>query len=241
MNRVVTLRALMAIGILIFFYSLVYILRPERSSQSTTAIPFKANAAVGAISGTSLGQPEESKDSQADEPASIRPIMPSYSGLHMYAMELWQSPNKNIGKLITLDGRSSATLGPQDIVHYQWYGKKFAVMSREIGLRYNRNLSEDVCLFDVVAHPWTGFDVDHVPDAEVIGQIAVEMNGANLFPDPLELWDVEPKGTMEGTTEAGVVIRIPLIHFWRYHETGKDAEAPPTVVIPPQHSTETAP
>jgi hypothetical protein len=29
----------------------------------------------------------------------------------------------------------------------------------------------------------------------------------------------------------------PIVHFWRYHDTGKDAEAPPNVVIPPQHSS----
>lgn len=233
MIKVVAQRALMVIGVLALLYCLIRGLEAGHSSP-TTAIPAGTDEAQAAFDKSS-DSPEEAKPNQPNESEPTRPIMPSYSGLQLHAMELWQFPNKNTGLLLTLDGRSSATLGPQSIIHYQWYGKKFAVMSREIGLRYNRSLSEGVCLFDVIAHPWTGFDADHVPDAQVVGQIVVEMNAPGLLPDPLELWDVEPKGTIEGTTETGIVIRIPIIHFWRYHETGEDAEAPVNVVIPPQH------
>jgi hypothetical protein len=118
------------------------------------------------------------------------------------------------------------------------------IATQDIALRSNSQLPDGRWLFDVVAHPWFGFGLDRQPDAEVIGQIVVEMNRPDLVPDQFQLWDVEPMGTIDGRTNSGLVIRVPLVHFWRYHVSGKDAEPPTTVVIPPQYArdpTSTAP
>jgi len=103
-----------------------------------------------------------------------------------------------------------------------------------IGARFNRMLDDNTCLFDLKYHNNQG---DFVQGTWILiaGQIAVRMSAPNLVPDSFQSWDVEPMGTVEGTTDHGLVIRIPLVRFWRYHDTGLDATPPARIVVPLQN------
>jgi hypothetical protein len=219
MSRVFLLRTLMWGGLAVAAYGFIHVLA---SGLKVPTVVKKATVA------------RADSDNPREHPEPAEDKMPEVAGLSLHAINLWQRPRENMGKLVTLDPRSIPTLGPQNLITFERFARNFTVASGLIGLRYERNISPRICIFDVVAHPWTGFGTDHVPDAAVVGQIAVEMNSDGLIPDAFNLWDIEPKGTMDGTNQEGFVIRIPLIHFWRYHETKRDAEVPAVTTISPQ-------
>lgn len=88
----------------------------------------------------------------------------------------------------------------------------FATRAGQIGMRFNRMLGDGVCLYDVMQMVSPELFMSY-PEGVVLGQIAVQAPSAL---DPFQYWEVEAKGTLEGTTEAGLVIRIPLVRFLRY-------------------------
>jgi len=163
----------------------------------------------------------------------VHPPPPS-SGLTLHAIELLRRPEDHVGKMIGLDGWSMSTPPYYGQVFYRRWPKDAAILGHYTGLRFNRMIADDRCLFDVYEFNEQG-DFLQGQDRQFAGQIAVKMSSPGRIPDVFQLWDVEPLGTVEGTTEAGLVIRIPIVRFWHYHDSGLDADEPKTIVIPPQH------
>lgn len=161
------------------------------------------------------------------------PLPPPSSGLTLHAIELLNRPEDHVGKMIGLDGWSMSTPPSYGYVFYRRWPKQAAILGRLTGLQFNRMIADDICLFDVYEDNEQG-DFLQRKDRQFAGQIAVKMSSPGRIPDVFQLWDVEPLGTVEGTTEAGLVIRIPTVRFWHYHDNGLDAEGPKTIVIPPQ-------
>ncbi len=159
--------------------------------------------------------------------------IPSSSGHTYHALELFRSPNQDVGQLVEFDPWSFPILSRGFIV-YQRLDSNTATATGRSGLRYVRDISDDTNLYDVMLNDLSG-DFMRGTDFIPVGQIAVKMSRPGIYPDTLQIWDIEPKGTIEGTTAAGIVVRIPLVRFWRYHASGLDASEPIRVQIPPQH------
>lgn len=160
-------------------------------------------------------------------------LPPPSSGLTLHGIELLRRPEDHVGKMIGLDGWSMSTPPYYGYVFYRRWPKNAAILGRLTGLQFNRMIADDTCLFDVYEDNEQG-DFLQRKDRQFAGQVAVKMSSPGRIPDVFQLWDVEPLGTVEGTTDAGFVIRIPLIRFWHYHDSGLDAEEPKKIVIPPQ-------
>lgn len=146
------------------------------------------------------------------------------SGHSYRAVEVLHNPNRDLGKMIALDawgcpliGGDGNLQGPYDraagvvVPHYE-YLPPYMVQSGYVGMRFNRRLKDNLLLFDVMASGTS----DSAESLVQLGQIAVQVSGPGVSLDQTQIWDVEPKGTLEGTTQAGLVIRIPLVHFWKY-------------------------
>lgn len=157
---------------------------------------------------------------------------PTPSGHFYHALELIRNPNRDIGRLVELDPRSFPMLSRGFIV-YQRLDRKIATTTDRIGLRFNRDLSDDTLLYDVMLDDLQG-NFTQGTDFVATGQLAVRMSKPGLVPDTLQIWDVEPLGTIEGTSATGVVVRVPLVRFWHYHVSGLDASEPVRIDIPPQ-------
>lgn len=168
------------------------------------------------------------KISDSDQDRKI----PAFSGDAYHALEFIRNPNRDLGHLVELDPWSFPMLS-RGFVAYQRLDRKSATTSGRIGLRFDRALSDDTLLYDVMLNDLQG-DFLQGTDFVTAGQIAVQMSKPGLVPDTLQTWDVEPLGTIEGTTVVGLVIRIPLVRFWRYHESHLDASEPIRVEVPPQ-------
>ena len=80
-----------------------------------------------------------------------------------------------------------------------------------LGLRFNRMVSEDTALYDVMA-----LDSTNHMDSEMIGQIAVIVSQGQEELDLGRYWEVEPLGIAEGTNTFGATLTVPRVRFWRY-------------------------
>lgn len=188
---------------------------PERTTPSTSTVK------SGVVDDASR---------QNDE--NRAPQVPAVSGHKYHALELLRNPDQDEGQLVELDPWSFPILS-RGLIVYQRLGKNIAVTNGRIGLRANRNLSDNTILYDVMLNDLSGNFLEGT-DFISTGQIAVQMSKPGLSPDTLQTWDVEPMGTIDGTTAAGLVVRIPLIRFWRYHDSHLDASEPIQVQISPQ-------
>jgi hypothetical protein len=160
----------------------------------------------------------------------------------MHAIELLDRYDEVQGQLVTIDAWSipNAFYGNQ-ILQYARVPPKAAVMGRTVGVHFDREIRPGVLIYDVMAVDPHG-DFMQGTDVRQVGQIAVQMSTPGIYPDVFQSWDVEPRGTLEGTTEGGLVVRIPLVRFWRYHDSGLDAGKPIQISIPPQpHGTPSDP
>lgn len=145
--------------------------------------------------------------------------LPPESGHSYHAYELLYHPDRDLGNLIELDPFSVPVLNPTipDFVTYIKLRPRDAVLAGMVGLRYANDISSNVSVFDVRAEDTAG-DFTQGTDIITVGQIAVQISGPNQTPNPLRDWNVEPKGTIEGTTAAGLVVRVPIVRFWRYSD-----------------------
>jgi hypothetical protein len=190
---------------------------PENSSRSN---------ATGSGNSSQGGQ-EDAHEGKMEH------LPPPSSGVTLHAIELLRHPDDHVGKMIGLDGWSMSTPPYYGFVYYRRWPKNAAILGRYTGLQFRRMIADDTCLFDVFEDNEQG-DFLQGTDRQFAGQIAVKMSSPGRIPDVFQIWDVEPLGTAEGTTEAGLVIRIPMIRFWHYQDSGLDAEEPKRIMMPPQ-------
>jgi hypothetical protein len=178
-----------------------------------------------------ISESTNSDSSKIAEPDQRQQIPPD-SGHSYHAYEFIQNPNRDLGQIVELDPWSFPMLS-RGFVVYQKLDRNFAAGAARIGLRFNRDLSDDTLLYDVMLNDLQG---DFLQGTEFLsaGQMAVRMSRPGIDPDTLQMWDVEPLGTIEGTTAAGLVVRVPLVRFWRYHDSHLDASEPMHIEIQPQ-------
>jgi hypothetical protein len=140
----------------------------------------------------------------------------------LIALDVWSIPNSFYG---------------DQVLHYERLAPKVATLGRMVGVQCDNEIKPGLLIYRVMAVDPNG-DFLKQTDIRQAGTIAVQMRTSGTYPDPFQTWDVEPLGTFEGTTRGGLVVRIPLIKFWRYHDSGRDADKPIEMVIPPQpHGT----
>lgn len=218
--RTVTL-AMVTVFFALLTSTLISCKEAAQSSPSTTAKP-------------QIDSPVVERSSTSTRTQEL-PEVPPESGHSYHAFQFLHDPERDIGKLVELDPWSVPVLTPKspEFVTYIKLGKSDATVAGMVGLRYANDIATNVSVFDVRAENTAG-DFMEGTDIITVGQIAVQISGPNRTPNPLRIWDVEPKGTIEGTTSAGLVVRIPFVRFWRYHDTHLDEPEPKTITIPPQ-------
>jgi hypothetical protein len=157
-------------------------------------------------------------------------------------IEFLNRPYEDQGKLVTLDAWSIPnTFYEGRVLQYARLPERIAVQSGTFGVRFSSRISSNVLLYDVLVDDPDENAFLEGKNLVVVGHLAIRMSGPDLSPDPFQLWDVEPLGTIEATAAGGVVIRIPLVRFWHYHESGLDAQPPVEFVVPPQNYNQATP
>jgi hypothetical protein len=136
----------------------------------------------------------------------------------LVALDVWSIPNSFYG---------------EQVLHYERLPPKEATLARMVGVQLDSEIRPGFLIYRVMAFDPNG-DFLNQTDVRQAGSIAVQMRTPGTYPSPFQVWDIEPLGTVEGTTRSGIVVRIPLIKFWRYHDSGRDAEKPVQITIPPQ-------
>lgn len=193
--------------------------KPKVNRPPATDSPHQSTAAIA------TPPPGPDPDTESAPPAS---------GQTLHVIEFLDQYPSFEGKLVTLDAWSIPNAFYRDqILNYAHLDPSFAMQARMVGVHFDREVRPGLLIYDVMSADPDG-DFAEGTNVRRVGQIAVQMSAPDLSPDPFQLWDVEPKGTLEGTTRAGLVIRIPLVRFWHYHESGKDADKP--IVIKSRHS-----
>jgi hypothetical protein len=201
-------------------------------------LAFLEKKAIGPVP---LDAPTEASTpgSDTDAPPTTPPkaVVPPDSGRSYHAIELLEVPESLEGKLITVDvwaiPTPIPTINGMTSYRYLRLPAEVAAPTKKMGLVFNRDLNDRVYLFDVMSENPEG-DFFNGTDHIVEGQVAVEMSAPNLFPHTDQLWDLEPTGTLEGTTRQGLAVRVHKFRFWRYHVSRQDASPPTQIVVPPQ-------
>jgi hypothetical protein len=80
------------------------------------------------------------------------------------------------------------------------------------GLLFNRMISEDVALYDIMGLIAPAED----RNVKMLGQIAIGVPSNQHQLQTEYDWEVEPLGTMEGTNGFGATLQVPLVRFRRY-------------------------
>jgi len=130
----------------------------------------------------------------------------------MRAYDLIKNPYRYKKRLVMLDVTSRPVLYDGAVIQYapgddSRMGKSLGLL----GLRFNRMVSEDTALYDVMA-----LDSTNHMDSEMIGQIAVIVSQGQEELDLGRYWEVEPLGIAEGTNTFGATLTVPRVRFWRY-------------------------
>jgi hypothetical protein len=164
---------------------------------------------------------------------------PPSSGQRAYAIGLLDLPTTLQGKLLTVDAWSVPTKVPwlngQVRYAFHHFDHSYGVRSGLMGLIFENEIRPGVLIYKVLSLPASGGSFFDGTDRIVEGRVALEMSEPGIYPDTERPWDVEPVGFFEGKTQNQVVVQIPEFRFWKYHDTGENAKAPPVIVIPPQH------
>lgn len=159
---------------------------------------------------------------------------PPESGLHYHALELKDLPDATSRELITVDAWSFPTPIEGGGVYYQSLPYRQAIVGKMAGLVFERTLEPNICIFDIMVNNPSG-DFLEGTDVEIAGQLAVETPDPENCPNNRQPWDVEPETRFEGRTESGIVMSIPRVRFWRYHDTGQPLAKPKVIIVPPSH------
>lgn len=136
---------------------------------------------------------------------------PQQSGFIVHPYELVKNPFQDQHRIVSLELNARPILIDGQAVFYTApidprMGEQYGWM----GLRFNKMLSEGVAIYDVLGQNARGSDPD------LLGQIAVIMAPRSQPPSLQQDWDVEPKGTIQGTNGFGASISIPVVKFWGY-------------------------
>lgn len=152
---------------------------------------------------------------------------PKSSGELIHPYDLVKNPFRDQGKMVTLVSLPFPILVNGVLVGYQSLGSNAAAASGIEGLHFNRMLSDDTCLFDVMA-----MDNSDYRDPEIVGQLAVVIKPGAQAPDDTRNWKAEPISTLQGTNAFGAVIEVPAVRFWGFGEADAakrtDGFVPPT-------------
>jgi len=140
--------------------------------------------------------------------------IPAYTGHTYHALDLLiKRPFPDQGGLISLDVAAQPSVGYGMILAYNTWPGRIPEEANARGVRFSQMLGDTICIFDVIQAVTEDGKV--VPQSA--GQIAVEIIGGSHIPDSDGIWDVEPEGIEEVTTNNGTVLHLPKVRFWRYH------------------------
>lgn len=156
----------------------------------------------------------------AVKPTGASEEEPENSGDVIHPFDLVKNPFLDKGKMVTLDSLPFPILVNDALVGYQSVGAGAAAASGIEGLHFNRMLSDNVCLFDVMA-----MDDPDYSDPQVVGQLAVIIRTGAGTPDDTRDWRAEPMGTIEGTNVYGAAVQVPAVRFWSYGQVPAVAHA----------------
>ena len=149
---------------------------------------------------------------QAAQTSASEEMEPPSAGVTMRAYELIKKPYRYKKRLVMLDVTSRPVLYNGAVIQYapgddSRMGKSLGLL----GLRFNRMISEDTALYDVMA-----LDSTNHMDAEMVGQIVVIVPQGKEELDLGRYWGVEPLGIAEGTNAFGATLTVSRVRFWRY-------------------------
>ena len=119
--------------------------------------------------------------------------------------------------------------------HYWRFDDQYAITTQMMGLIFKGRAGPRTWLYEVTSDKVARYPETLQGYTNFEGNVVIEMNSPIALPDTKRPWKLEPLGSVEGTTETGLVVRVPKFRFWKYADTGQDAEAPPNVVVPPQY------
>jgi hypothetical protein len=129
--------------------------------------------------------------------------------------QLLKDPFKDKGKMVIFIGLDFPILANGTLATYQSLDPRIAKQAGVKGLRFDRMISEAICLYDIM-----GVEVPGSSSPQMIGELAVAIKPGEQVPDDTRPWAAEPLGIMEGTNGFGAAIQIPAVRFWNYAEAG---------------------
>ncbi|MGO8718370.1 MAG: hypothetical protein ACLQMO_04025 [Acidobacteriaceae bacterium] len=186
--------------------------QPASTSSQTSQQPESQN-----IQG-SAQTPQQSAGVQSQSAsAETADAVPEDSGDLLHPYDVLRNPFRDKGQMVTLNVLAFPILAEGMLEEYQSYDPRIAAQAGIKGLRFNRMLSENVALFDILA-----LDSPDYQEPEMMGQLAVLIKSGDQPPDDTRSWKVEPLGVVDGTNGFGGAIQIPAVRFWGYGEFSGD-------------------
>lgn len=196
--------ALMLIGLALFAIFGLWLLRsdrPQNTESTQKEVPSKDIAINTARTNEDISQ------SRRKEPQQVLQV--SNDLLRPY--DLLKNPFMDKGKLVRFNPLDVPIVADGMPVRYDPIAPQAARRGYIKGLRFDRMLSANVALFDIM-----GIEPMESTSLQMEGQLVVLLGSDVSAPGDMNLWNVEPIGTVTGTNAFGAQIEVPAIRFISY-------------------------
>lgn len=153
-----------------------------------------------------IAQDKTTTKTQQSTAAEAKPTVDDAT-LHPY--DLLKNPYSHKNHIVTLDAESWPTLYNGQLLQYS-NGGAGAVSMGYSGLRFKQMLDEQTALYDLM-----GMEMQGNSDLIFLGQMAIKGSPSGEL-DVKRPWDVEPRGSLEGSNAMGGTVTVPAVKFWGY-------------------------